>query len=204
MAIESLKQRMASVTPYKLKWKNKKSNSERTIEPLKRIRAGNDNVVTFEHLEGVQTLFVDESHNYKTSFYTPKMRNVAGIADGSAEIFGYVCKVPVYGRTDRREGHHICNRYADYQQYDRIIHQYALSPVQYLTGVWDWGILTVGRHRFGETQTAIELAPEGTGYRAKTRFAKFFNLPELIALFKESAEHTDAGYAEASCAGSGL
>ncbi len=57
---------------------------------------------------------------------------------------------------------------------------------------------------FGETQTAIELAPEGTGYRAKTRFAKFFNLPELIALFKRERRHSDTGYAETSCAGSGL
>ena len=71
-----------------------------------------DNVVTFEQL-GVDRLFVDERHNYKNLFLYTKCGTWRDCTDGSAEIFGYVCKVPVYGRTDRREGHHIRNRYAD-------------------------------------------------------------------------------------------
>ena len=146
-----------------------------------------DSVVTFEQL-GVDRLFVDESHNYKNLFLYTKMRNVAGIAQTeaqkSSDMFAkcqYLDEITGGRGVTFATGTPISNSMTElytnmrYLQYDRL--------QELGLGQFDaWA------SSFGETQTAIELAPEGTGYRAKTRFAKFFNLPELIALFKESAD----------------
>nr|MCR5777320.1 DEAD/DEAH box helicase family protein [Lachnospiraceae bacterium] len=146
-----------------------------------------DNVVTFEQL-GVDRLFVDESHFYKNCFFYTKMRNVAGIAQTEAQksqdMFNkcrYLDELTGGKGITFATGTPLTNSLSElfvnmrYLQYDTL---------QKLgLGQFDSWAAT-----FGETQTAIELAPEGTGYRAKTRFAKFFNLPELISLFKESAD----------------
>nr|MCR5234756.1 DEAD/DEAH box helicase family protein [Lachnospiraceae bacterium] len=146
-----------------------------------------DNVVTFEQL-GVDRLFVDESHLYKNLFLYTKMRNVAGIAQTEAQksqdmfnkcqyLDEITCGKGVTFATGTPISNSMCELYTNmrYLQYNTL-QKMGLSQFD------SWAAT------FGETQTAIELAPEGTGYRAKTRFAKFFNLPELIALFKESAD----------------
>ena len=146
-----------------------------------------DNVVTFEQL-GVDRLFVDESHSYKNLFLYTKMRNVAGIAQSeaqkSSDMFAkcqYLDELTGSKGVTFATGTPISNSMTELYTNMRYLQYDTLQKLG--LGHFDsWA------SSFGETQTAIELAPEGTGYRAKTRFAKFFNLPELIALFKESAD----------------
>ena len=146
-----------------------------------------DDVVTFEQL-GVDRLFVDESHNYKNLFLYTKMRNVAGIAQTdaqkSSDMFAkcqYMDEITGGKGITFATGTPISNSMTELYTNMRYLQYNTLKKMK-LTQFDAWA------SSFGETQTAIELAPEGTGYRAKTRFAKFFNLPELIALFKESAD----------------
>lgn len=146
-----------------------------------------DNVVTFEEL-GVDRLFVDESHAYKNLFLYTKMRNVAGIAQTEAQKFSdmfakcqYMDELTGGKGVTFATGTPISNSMTELYTNMRYLQYSTLQKLG--LGQFDSWAST-----FGETQTAVELAPEGTGYRAKTRFAKFFNLPELIALFKESAD----------------
>ena len=146
-----------------------------------------DNVVTFEQL-GVDRLFVDESHNYKNLFLYTKMRNVAGIAQTeaqkSSDMFSkcqYLDEITGGKGVTFATGTPISNSMTELYTNMRYLQYGTLQKL-------GLGHFDAWAASFGETQTAIELAPEGTGYRAKTRFAKFFNLPELIALFKESAD----------------
>ena len=146
-----------------------------------------DNVVTFEQL-GVDRLFVDESHNYKNLFLYTKMRNVAGIAQTeaqkSSDMFAkcqYLDELTGGKGITFATGTPLSNSMTELYTNMRYL-QYGTLQKMGLGHFDSWAA------SFGETQTATELAPEGTGYRAKTRFAKFFNLPELIALFKESAD----------------
>ena len=146
-----------------------------------------DDVVTFEQL-GVDRLFVDESHYYKNLFLHTKMRNVAGIAQTeaqkSSDMFAkcqYLDELTGGKGITFATGTPISNSMTELYTNMRYLQFNTLQQMG--LGHFDsWA------SSFGETQTAIELAPEGTGYRAKTRFAKFYNLPELIALFKECAD----------------
>ena len=146
-----------------------------------------DDVVTFEQL-GVDRLFVDEAHNYKNLFLYTKMRNVAGLstsdAQKSSDMFAkcrYMDEITGNRGVIFATGTPVSNSMTElytmqrYLQYDRL---QELSMAHF--DCW--------ASRFGETVTALELAPEGTGYRARTRFSKFFNLPELMNLFKEVAD----------------
>ena len=185
MAIESLKAENGERYSIKQMEKTKKSLSAR----LNRLNDSSrkDNVVTFEQL-GVDRLFVDESHNYKNLFLYTKMRNVAGIAQTeaqkSSDMFAkcqYMDELTGGKGITFATGTPISNSMTELYTNMRYLQYNTLQRLG--LGHFDsWAA------SFGETQTAIELAPEGTGYRAKTRFAKFFNLPELIALFKESAD----------------
>ena len=185
MAIEALKAENGERYSIKQMEKTKKSLSTR----LSRLNDSSrkDNVVTFEQL-GVDRLFVDESHNYKNLFLYTKMRNVAGIAQTeaqkSSDMFAkcqYMDELTGGKGITFATGTPISNSMTELYTNMRYIQYNTLQRLG--LGHFDsWAA------SFGETQTAIELAPEGTGYRAKTRFAKFFNLPELIALFKESAD----------------
>ena len=146
-----------------------------------------DDVVTFEQL-GVDRLFVDESHYYKNLFLHTKMRNVAGIAQSeaqkSSDMFAkcqYLDELTDGKGITFATGTPISNSMTELYTNMRYL-QYDTLQRMGLGHFDSWA------SSFGETQTAIELAPEGTGYRAKTRFAKFYNLPELIALFKECAD----------------
>ena len=146
-----------------------------------------DDVVTFEQL-GVDRLFVDESHSFKNLFLYTKMRNVAGIsqtdAQKSSDMFmkcRYMDELTGGRGITFATGTPVSNSMTElytimrYLQYDTLMRMGM--------GHFDSWAAT-----FGETVTAIELSPEGTGYRAKTRFARFFNLPELISIFKEAAD----------------
>ena len=185
MAIESLKAENGERYSIKQMEKTKKSLNTR----LSRLNDSSrkDNVVTFEQL-GVDRLFVDESHNYKNLFLYTKMRNVAGIAQTeaqkSSDMFAkcqYMDELTGGKGITFATGTPISNSMTELYTNMRYLQYNTLQRLG--LGHFDsWAA------SFGETQTAIELAPEGTGYRAKTRFAKFFNLPELIALFKESAD----------------
>ena len=146
-----------------------------------------DDVVTFEQL-GVDRLFVDESHYYKNLFLHTKMRNVAGIAQSeaqkSSDMFAkcqYLDELTGGKGITFATGTPISNSMTELYTNMRYL-QYDTLQRMGLGHFDSWA------SSFGETQTAIELAPEGTGYRAKTRFAKFYNLPELITLFKECAD----------------
>ena len=146
-----------------------------------------DDVVTFEQL-GVDRIFVDESHYYKNLFLHTKMRNVAGIAQSeaqkSSDMFAkcqYLDELTGGKGITFATGTPISNSMTELYTNMRYL-QYDTLQRMGLGHFDSWA------SSFGETQTAIELAPEGTGYRAKTRFAKFYNLPELIALFKECAD----------------
>lgn len=185
MAIEAVKEAKGERYPIKQMEKTKKSLAAR----LSRLNddTRKDSVVTFEQL-GVDRLFVDESHNYKNLFLYTKMRNVAGIAQTeakkSSDMFGkcqYLDEVTGGKGITFATGTPISNSMTELYTNMRYL-QYNTLQRMGLGHFDSWAA------SFGETQTAIELAPEGTGYRAKTRFAKFFNLPELIALFKESAD----------------
>ena len=146
-----------------------------------------DDVVTFEQL-GVDRLFVDESQNYKNLFLYTKVRNVAGLstseAQKSSDMFGkcrYLDEITGGRGVIFATGTPISNSMTEMYTLMRYL-QYNTLQQKGLTHFDAWA------STFGETTTAIELAPEGTGYRARTRFAKFFNLPELMAMFKEAAD----------------
>jgi len=185
MAIEATKAAKGERYTIKQMEKTKKSLNTR----LSRLNDASrkDNVVTFEQL-GVDRLFVDESHNYKNLFLYTKMRNVAGIAQTeaqkSSDMFAkcqYMDELTGGKGITFATGTPISNSMTELYTNMRYLQYNTLQKLG-LSNFDSWAAT------FGETQTAIELAPEGTGYRAKTRFAKFFNLPELIALFKESAD----------------
>ena len=171
-----------------------------TIKSLERTKRGleaklkklqdssrKDDVVTFEQL-GVDRLYVDEAHNYKNLFLYTKMRNVAGLSATDAQKSSdmllkcrYIDEI-----TDSRgvvfaTGTPVSNSMTELYTMMRYLQHDAIRG-KGLAHFDCWA------STFGETQTAIELAPEGTGYRARTRFAKFFNLPELMTLFKEAAD----------------
>lgn len=146
-----------------------------------------DDVVTFEEL-GVDKLFVDEAHNYKNLFLYTKMRNVGGIAQTeaqkSSDLFmkcRYLDEITGGKGTVFATGTPVSNSMAELYTMQRYL-QYGELRKNELEHFDNWA------STFGETITAIELAPEGTGYRAKTRFAKFHNLPELMSMFKEVAD----------------
>ena len=156
---------------------------------LEKLRATDrkDDVITFEQL-GVDRLYVDEAHNYKNLFLYTKMRNVAGLSATDAQKSSdmllkcrYIDEI-----TDSRgvvfaTGTPVSNSMTELYTMMRYLQHDAIRG-KGLAHFDCWA------STFGETQTAIELAPEGTGYRARTRFAKFFNLPELMTLFKEAAD----------------
>ena len=146
-----------------------------------------DDVVTFEEL-GVDRLFVDESHHFKNLFLVTKMRNVAGLstseAQKSSDMFGkcrYVDELTGGRGVVFATGTPVSNSMVELFTVMRYL-QYGTLQQKGLTHFDCWA------STFGETTTSIELAPEGTGYRARTRFAKFFNLPELMTMFKEVAD----------------
>ena len=163
-----------------------KKSIKQKIEKLN-DQSRKDDVVTFEEL-GVDRIFVDESHYYKNLFLYTKMRNVGGIAQTeaqkSSDLFmkcRYLDEITGGRGTVFATGTPISNSMVElytiqrYLQYDTLLK----NDLQHFDS---WA------STFGETVTAIELTPEGTGYRAKTRFAKFFNLPELMSMFKEVAD----------------
>ncbi len=185
MAIETAKAENGERYTIKQMEKTKKSLAAR----LERLndRSRKDDVVTFEQL-GVDRLFVDESHNYKNLFLYTKMRNVAGIAQTEAQKSSdmyakcqYLDEITGGKGITFATGTPISNSMTELYTNMRYL-QYGTLQRLGLGHFDSWA------SSFGETTTAIELAPEGTGYRAKTRFAKFFNLPELISIFKESAD----------------
>lgn len=146
-----------------------------------------DDVVTFEEL-GVDRLFVDESHYYKNLYLYTKMRNVGGIAQTeaqkSSDLFmkcRYLDEITGGRGTVFATGTPISNSMVELYTIQRYL-QYSTLVKNGLQHFDAWA------STFGETITAVELTPEGTGYRAKTRFAKFYNLPELMAMFKEIAD----------------
>ena len=163
-----------------------KKSLEARLEKLQ-AEGRKDDVVTFEQL-GVDRLFVDEAHNYKNLFLYTKMRNVAGLstsdAQKSSDMFAkcrYMDEITGSRGVIFATGTPVSNSMTElytmqrYLQYDRL---QELSMTHF--DCW--------ASRFGETVTALELAPEGTGYRARTRFSKFFNRPELMNLFREVAD----------------
>ena len=163
-----------------------KKSLEARLEKLQ-AEGRKDDVVTFEQL-GVDRLFVDEAHAYKNLFLYTKMRNVAGLsttdAQKSSDMFAkcrYMDEITGSRGVIFATGTPVSNSMTElytmqrYLQYDRL---QELGMAHF--DCW--------ASRFGETVTALELAPEGTGYRARTRFSKFFNLPELMNLFKEVAD----------------
>ena len=164
--------------------------TRKTLETkLEKLRSDErkDDVVTFEQL-GVDRLFVDESHFYKNLFLTTKMRNVAGLstseAQKSSDMFGkcrYLDEITGGRGVVFATGTPVSNSMTELYTVMRYL-QYSTLQQKKLTHFDCWA------STFGETTTAIELAPEGTGYRARTRFAKFFNLPELMSMFKEVAD----------------
>ena len=164
--------------------------TRKTLETkLEKLRSDErkDDVITFEQL-GVGRLFVDESHFYKNLFLTTKMRNVAGLstseAQKSSDMFGkcrYLDEITGGRGVVFATGTPVSNSMTELYTVMRYL-QYSTLQQKKLTHFDCWA------STFGETTTAIELAPEGTGYRARTRFAKFFNLPELMSMFKEVAD----------------
>jgi len=184
-SIESAKTQVGEQYTVKQMEKTKKSLKAK-LEKLN-DQTRKDDVVTFEQL-GVDRLFVDESHYYKNLFLYTKMRNVAGIsqtdAQKSSDMFmkcRYMDEITGGKGITFATGTPVSNSMTElytimrYLQYDTLMNMGM--------GHFDSWAAT-----FGETVTAIELSPEGTGYRAKTRFARFFNLPELISIFKETAD----------------
>ena len=184
-SIESAKTQVGEQYTVKQMEKTKKSLKAK-LEKLN-DQTRKDDVVTFEQL-GVDRLFVDESHYYKNLFLYTKMRNVAGIsqtdAQKSSDMFmkcRYMDEITGGKGITFATGTPVSNSMTElytimrYLQYDTLMNMGM--------GHFDSWAAT-----FGETVTAIELSPEGTGYRAKTRFARFFNLPELISIFKEAAD----------------
>ena len=177
------------------------SGGERfTVKQLERTKRGlearleklqadhrKDDVITFEQL-GVDRLFVDEAHNYKNLFLYTKMRNVAGLsttdAQKSSDMFAkcrYMDEITGNRGVVFATGTPVSNSMTELYTMQRYLQYDRLQELD-MTHFDCWA------SRFGETVTALELAPEGTGYRARTRFSKFFNLPELMTLFKEVAD----------------
>ena len=164
--------------------------TRKTLETkLEKLRSDErkDDVITFEQL-GVDRLFVDESHAFKNLFLTTKMRNVAGLstseAQKSSDMFGkcrYLDEITGGRGVVFATGTPVSNSMTELYTVMRYL-QYSTLQQKKLTHFDCWA------STFGEITTAIELAPEGTGYRARTRFAKFFNLPELMSMFKEVAD----------------
>ena len=179
----------------------KASNAERfTIKQLEKTRKSlearldklhngerKDDVVTFEQL-GVDRLFVDEAHSYKNLFLYTKMRNVAGISTTEAQKSSdmllkcrYLDEITGGKGVVFATGTPVSNSMTELYTMMRYL-QHDMLQRNHLAHFDNWASI------FGETTTAIELAPEGTGYRARTRFAKFFNLPELMTIWKEAAD----------------
>ena len=184
-AIEELKANAGENFSIKQMEKTRKT-LETKLEKL-RSDARKDDVITFEQL-GVDRLFVDESHFYKNLFLTTKMRNVAGLstseAQKSSDMFGkcrYLDEITGGRGVVFATGTPVSNSMSELYTVMRYL-QYGTLQQKGLTHFDCWA------STFGETTTAIELAPEGMGYRARTRFAKFFNLPELMSMFKEVAD----------------
>ena len=180
----------ASVTVKQLERTRK--SLEARLEKLQ-AEGRKDDVVTFEQL-GVDRLFVDEAHNYKNLFLYTKMRNVAGLstsdAQKSSDMFAkcrYMDEITGNRGVIFATGTPVSNSMTELYTMQRYLQYERLQELN-MTHFDCWA------SRFGETVTALELAPEGTGYRARTRFSKFFNLPELMNLFKEVADlqRTDA------------
>ncbi len=184
-AINELKATQAKISPSS-RWKRPGKRwkpSWKNCAPM----SVKDDVITFEQL-GVDRLFVDESHFYKNLFLTTKMRNVAGLstseAQKSSDMFGkcrYLDEITGGRGVVFATGTPVSNSMTELYTVMRYL-QYSTLQQKKLTHFDCWA------STFGETTTAIELAPEGTGYRARTRFAKFFNLPELMSMFKEVAD----------------
>ena len=156
---------------------------------LEKLNKGDrkDDVVTFEQL-GVDRLFVDEAHSYKNLFLYTKMRNVAGISTTEAQKSSdmllkcrYLDEITGGKGVVFATGTPVSNSMTELYTMMRYL-QHDMLQRNHLNHFDNWASI------FGETTTAIELAPEGTGYRARTRFAKFFNLPELMTLWKETAD----------------
>lgn len=163
-----------------------KKNLKLKLEKLN-DQSRKDDVITFEEL-GVDRLFVDEAHFYKNLFFVTKMRNVAGLsqteAQKSSDLFmkcRYMDELTGGKGVVFATGTPISNSMTELYTMQRYL-QYDLLKNKDMTHFDAWA------STFGETVTAIELAPEGTGYRAKTRFSRFYNLPELISMFKEVAD----------------
>ena len=163
-----------------------KKSLEARLEKLQ-AESRKDDVVTFEQL-GVDRLFVDEAHNYKNLFLYTKMRNVAGLstsdAQKSSDMFAkcrYMDEITGNRGVIFATGTPVSNSMTELYTMQRYLQYERLQELN-MTHFDCWA------SRFGETVTALELAPEGTGYRARTRFSKFFNLPELMNLFKEVAD----------------
>ena len=184
-AIAEMKYRVGERFTIKQMEKTRKGLEQR-LEKLKATER-KDDVVTFEQL-GVDRLFVDESHSFKNLFLYTKMRNVAGLstseAQKSSDMFGkcrYMDELTGGRGVIFATGTPVSNSMTELYTVMRYL-QYGTLQQKGLTHFDCWA------STFGETTTAIELAPEGTGYRARTRFAKFFNLPELMNMFKEVAD----------------
>ena len=174
-------------TRYTVKQMEKTRKSLQTRLDKLNDQTRKDDVVTFEQL-GVDRLFVDESHNYKNLFLYTKMRNIAGIAQTDAQKSSdmfmkcqYLDELTGGKGVTFATGTPVSNSMVELYTIMRYL-QYDTIQKMGLGHFDSWAAA------FGETVTAIELSPEGTGYRAKTRFSRFFNLPELISLFKESAD----------------
>ena len=174
-------------TRYTVKQMEKTRKSLQTRLDKLNDQTRKDDEVTFEQL-GVDRLFVDESHNYKNLFLYTKMRNIAGIAQTDAQKSSdmfmkcqYLDELTGGKGVTFATGTPVSNSMVELYTIMRYL-QYDTIQKMGLGHFDSWAAA------FGETVTAIELSPEGTGYRAKTRFARFFNLPELISLFKESAD----------------
>ena len=163
-----------------------KKSLEARLEKLQ-AEGRKDDVVTCEQL-GIDRLFVDEAHNYKNLFLYTKMRNVAGLstsdAQKSSDMFAkcrYMDEITGNRGVIFATGTPVSNSMTELYTMQRYLQYERLQELS-MTHFDCWA------SRFGETVTALELAPEGTGYRARTRFSKFFNLPELMNLFKEVAD----------------
>lgn len=184
-AIEEAKAQVGEHFTVKQLEKLRKSLKQKLEKPQGTDRK--DDVVTFEQL-GVDRLFVDESQAFKNLYLYTKMRNVAGLstseAQKSSDMFGkcrYLDEITGGRGVIFATGTPLSNSMTEMYTLMRYL-QYNTLQQKGLTHFDAWA------STFGETTTAIELAPEGTGYRARTRFAKFFNLPELMAMFKEAAD----------------
>ena len=185
--IEELEVALQKAEGYTVKrLEQMKKNLKIRLEQL-HDQSKKDDIVTFEQL-GVDRLFVDESHLYKNLYFHTKMNNVAGIpqteAKKSSDMFAkcqYIDEITNGSGITFASGTPISNSMTEmytnmrYLQYDMLKY-------------FGWTHFDSWASTFGKVEASIELAPEGTGYRAKTRFAKFYNLPELVSLFKESAD----------------